>query len=76
MFTKYVSEWAKNLRAIVGVTTFGPPCSYHKFKANLILISTRKNSPKTIWTWSIKAAVGPETYSKIETFAEKSETIF
>ena len=30
MFTKYVSEWATNLRAIslnVGVTTFGPPCS-------------------------------------------------
>ena len=29
MFTKYVSEWATNLRAIslnVGVTTFGPPC--------------------------------------------------
>ena len=29
MFTKYVSDWATNLRAIslnVGVTTFGPPC--------------------------------------------------
>ena len=29
LFTKYVSEWATDLRAIslnVGVTTFGPPC--------------------------------------------------
>ena len=29
MFTKYVSKWATNLRAIslnVGVRTFGPPC--------------------------------------------------
>ena len=32
MFTRYVSEWATNLRAIslnVGVTNFGPPCIYH-----------------------------------------------
>ena len=30
MFTKYVSEWALDLRVIslnVGVTTFGPPCT-------------------------------------------------
>ena len=35
MFTKYESEWATNLRAIslnIGVTTFGPPCSFRCFE--------------------------------------------
>ena len=40
MFTKYVSEWATNLRAVslkVGVTTFGPPCTYFGVAKKLLI---------------------------------------
>ena len=45
MLTKYVSEWATNLRAIslsVGVTNFGPPYSISKVEGDQIKFSEEK----------------------------------
>ena len=51
MFTKYVSKWATNLRAIslnVGVTTFGPPCIYIALKWNVPYVKILKTA------WKVK----------------------